>query len=300
MDNATRIFDAIVKSEVESALPAEKRITNARVRAESAVLEVDVQAKRQGVEGISELEWATCDSMEKLDDWLQSNDIIMREKRLHVLDREVLAALPDWGIEFTDSWKAWSQAATTALLTAHVTEAIVSMQDRVLSSHQGDKGGVCPTCGSLHGDWRGHLQAEAKRLRHAQLAALGLKGLVRERSAKLLGPLKTCLLVLPSGCDASVTELRNLIAEVERSNTGDDLDVDLLLAIGNLSRWIQGPEAKSIFRSALEASGLQHQWRCNRWDAVAPFVATFRSEIEAAAKAGMLKWARTKWNRHLA
>ncbi|ALE91175.1 hypothetical protein AOC05_00355 [Arthrobacter alpinus] len=300
MDNATRIFDAIVKSEVDSALSAEKRITTARMRAESAVLEVDVQAKRQGVEGIPELEWATCDSIEKLNVWLQSNDIIVREKRLHVLDGEVLAALPDWGIEFTDSWKAWSQAASTALLTAHVTEAIVSMQDRVLSSHQGDNGGVCPTCGSLHGDWRGHLQAEAKRLRHAQLAALGLKGLVRERSAKLLGPLKTCLLVLPSGYDASVTEFGNLIAEVERSNTGDDLDIDLLLAIGNLSRWVQGPEAKSIFSSALEASGLQHQWRCNRWDAVAPFVATFRSEIEAAAKAGTLKKARTKWNGHLA
>lgn len=301
MDNASRVFEARVKAEVESALTAEKLLTNAREISMRAVLEADADAVRQGVENISDLEWTDWASTEELDEWLESNDIVERQARPHVLDRDVLASLPNRGRDFNKAWKAWSEAATTALLTAQVTNALLSMHDHVLRSNQGDNGGVCPTCGSLHEDWRGHLKAEAERLQGAQRAASRLKLLVREVPTKLIVPLKTCLHVLPFEFDVAVaSEARNLIREVECFLKGDDLDFDLLSAIGNLSKWLERPQATALLDVALNASGLQHQWKCDRWDAVAPFVTAFHLHIENASRAGTLKKARTKWNGHLA
>ena len=300
MDNASRIFEAIVQTEVEAALSAEKIIRTAREEAARAISVVDAEAKKQGVEGISDPVWADdWNSTDDLNAWLQSNDIVPREKRLHVLDREAMEALPNWGIEFAKGWKTWSEAATTVLLTAQVTDALVSMHERVLSSNQGDNGGACPTCGSLQEDWRDHLHAEAKRYQTAQQAGFRLKKLVRESPTKLLKPLKACLVVLRPRPDVHLSELSNLVDAVEVCLEGDDLDVDLLSALGNLAKWVQLPTTQSLFAAALEASGLQHQWRCHRWDATAPLVAVFESHIERAARAGKLKRARSRWNSHL-
>lgn len=301
MDNASRIFDLRVKFEVEAALQAERLIIIGKENSSKAVLEADAEAKRQGVKDVPSLEWVDWSSNDDLNDWLKANDIVARERRDHVLDREVMSSLPGWGLEFMAAWRAWSEAATTALLTAQVTDALLNMHDRVVRSDQGDNDGVCPTCGSLHENWRGHLQEEAKKLQGAQEAASHLKNLVRDSPTKFLSPLETCLLVLPTGFDLSaVSELGDLIDEVAASQGGDDLDIELLSAIANLSKWSQGPDADHLFRAALDASGLQHEWRCNRWDAVAPFIATFQSQIDTAVKAGTLKKARSKWNSHLA
>jgi energy-coupling factor transporter ATP-binding protein EcfA2 len=301
MDNASRVFEAFVKSEVEAALAAEKVIAAARSTSERAALLVDDGSRGLGLDGITSLEWALWDSTEALDVWLQANDLLEREKRSDVLDRDTLASISTWARDFQLSCIEWSDAATTALLTAQVTDALLTMNEQVLSSGQGENGGKCPTCGCEHEDWRGHLQIAANDLKAARDAAANLKKFVRESTKNLHDPLATCLEVLPEDFDAAaVAELRHLVAEYARVSSNDDLDVRRLSAISELSKWAQRPGATALIEAALNVSGLVHEWRCNRWDAVSSFVTTFQTEIDRASMAGTLKSARSKWNSLLA
>lgn len=302
MDSASRVFDSQVKVQVDAAISAEKAITAAMQLGIRMVSEADEEARRQGVEGIDALVWAEPSSREGLRAWLKENNLHERQKLDNRLDKDVLTSLPRYGTSFMGAWAAWLKAATKALLTAQVTDSLVEMNARVIDSQQDDNNGVCPTCGTLHTDWRRHLQAEATRLKEAQNAASELKKLVRRSQEELIAPLETCLLVLPPDFDSNkVSDLENLLQEARTTlQETDDLNVDLLSAIHGLAKWSQRPEAKSLMEAALETSGLEHQWRCRRWDAVSPYLSAFETHIDLASKTATLKKARGKWNSHLA
>lgn len=302
MDNASRVFDSRVRAQVDAASNAEKAIIYAKQAATRAVADVDQEASRQGVKGIDPLEWIEPRSREELTDWLKANQLEERQKLGNHLDADVLTTLPAYCVEFLTAWDAWSTAATTALLTPQVTDSLVEMNSRVISSKQGDNEGVCPTCGASHTDWRNHLREEATRLSEAQKSAAELKKLVRRSGTDLITPLKTCLLVLPSNFDGGErSDLNALLEEAADSIRGtDDLNVNLLAAIYNLAKWSKRPEGVSLMEAALAASGLEHQWRCNRWDSVGPYLLTFEANIDLADKTATLKKARGKWNSHLA
>lgn len=303
MDNATRVFDSRVKAQVDAAQHAEKTIVSAKEASVRAVAAADEDARRQGVEGIETLEWIEPESSEELAEWLKLHDLTERQKGDSFLDADFLTALPKFGQVFRVAWEKWSNAATTALLTAQVTDSLVEMNDRVISSRQGDNEGICPTCGTSHTDWRRHLREEANRLKEAKESAAELKKLVRRSRGEMVDPLRTCLHILPPDYDAAETRaLRNLLEETEAAlrDTTDDLDISLLSAIHNLGQWSGRPEAHSLMEAALSISGLEHRWRCNRWEAVAPYVAAFNEDIDVASKTAILKKARGKWNSHLA
>lgn len=302
MDNASRVFDSRVKAEVDASVHAEKTINSAKQISVAAVAEADEEARRQGVRDIKPLEWVEHKSREELTCWLQANDLTERKKRESFLDADFMDSLPKYSADFTSAWEEWSNAATKALLTAQVTDSLVDMHARVVSSQQGDNDGVCPTCGTPHTDWRRHLREEANRLTEAREAASELKRLVRRSRNDMVEPLRTCLLVLPSDFDRTETVgLEDLLGEVdEASHSTDDLNVSLLTAIRSLAKWSDRPEARSLMRAALAASGLEHQWRCNRWDAVTSYASAFDENIHLASKTATLKKARGKWNGHLA
>lgn len=302
MDNASRVFDSRVQSQVGAAIAAEKAIGNAKQASMRAVEEADLEAKRQGVEGIIALEWTEPTSREELRSWQESHQLSERRKLDNHLDADLLTTLRAFGATFLKAWAKWSSAATKALLTAQVTASIVDMNSRVVSSEQGDNGGVCPACGTTHIDWRRHLREEATRLQEAQGSAADLKRLVRRSHSELVAPLSTCLLVLPPEFDtAAKASLRILIDEAASAlMSTDDLDVSLLTAIHNLATWTERPEARPLVEAALAASGLEHQWRCNRWDAVSPYLSVFEANIDLAIDTATLKKARGKWNSYLA
>ena len=302
MDNASRVFDSQVKARVDAALNAEKIITTAKQVAARAITEADREASRQGVEGIEPLEWIEPASREELTGWLETHHLTERQKLDNHLDADFLITLPVYGAAFLAAWDAWSTAATKALLTAQVTDSLVEMNARVISSAQGDNKGICPTCGTSHTDWRSHLREEATRLNEAQNSATELKKLVRRSRIDLIAPLSTCLLVLPPDFDAGgKSRLKILLDEAVVALRGtDDLNVTLLTAIHNLAKWSARPDGLLLVKAALAASGLEHQWRCNRWDAVSPYLSAFEAHIDLAGKTAMLKKARGKWNSHLA
>lgn len=302
MDNASRVFDSRVKAQVDSASNAEKAIISAKQAATRMVGEVDEEASRQGVEGIDPLEWIEPRSREELTGWLEAHQLAERQKLDNHLDADFLITLPAYGAAFLTAWDAWSTAATTALLTAQVTESLVEMNARVISSRQGDNEGICPTCGTSQTDWRDHLREEAIRLSEAQKTATELKKLVRRSRTDLIAPLNTCLLVLPPDFDAGQKSgLKTLLEDAAVALRGtDDLNVNLLTAIHNLAKWSKRPEGLSLMEASLAASGLEHQWRCNRWDAVGPYLSAFEANIDLAGKTSTLKKARGKWNSHLA
>ena len=302
MDNASRVFDSRVKAQVDAASSAEKAITSAKQAATRAVDEVDGEALRQGVEGIDPLEWTEPRSREELTGWLEEHHLKERQKLSNHLDADFLTTLPAYGAAFLKAWDKWSTAATRALLTAQVTDSLVDMNSRVISSGQGDNEGICPTCGTSHTDWRRHLREEAARLSEAQNSAAELKRLVRQSRPDLIAPLSTCLLVLPPEFDAGERSgLKGLLEEAVTALQGtDDLNPNLLTAIHNLAKWSERSEGISLMEAALTASGLEHQWRCNRWDAVSPYLSAFEANIDLAGKTAILKKARGKWNSHLA
>ncbi|WP_202566327.1 ATP-binding protein [Agreia sp. COWG] len=302
MDNASRVFDSRVKAQVEAASNAEKAIIAAKQTATRAVGEVDEEALRQGLEGIDPLEWIELNSREELAGWLDARQLAERQKLGNHLDSGFLITVPAYGAAFLAAWDAWSTAATKALLTAQVTDSLVEMNSRVISSGQGDNEGICPTCGTSHTDWRRHLRDEAARLTEAQNAAAELKNLVRRSRTDLIIPLSTCLLVLPPEFDAGQKSgLKTLLDEaVAVLQSTDDLNINLLTAIHSLAKWSERPEALPLMEAALAASGLEHEWRCNRWDAVSPYLAAFDANIDLAGKTATLKKARGKWNSHLA
>jgi energy-coupling factor transporter ATP-binding protein EcfA2 len=302
MDNASRVFESRVKAQVEAATSAEKGIIAAKQVGVRAVGQADLDAKSQGVEGISALEWPDFHTREELQGWLEAQKISERRKLENHLHADFLSTLPAYGTEFGSAWTRWSSAATKALLTAQVTDSLLDMNARVISSGQGDNEGVCPTCGTSHTDWRQHLKEEAARLREAQESAAALKKLVRRSRSEMITPLNTCLLVLPPEFDSDAKDrLKTLLDEATAALLGtDDLDVTLLAAIHNLAKWSERPEARSLMEAALAASGLEHQWRCARWDAVNPYLTVFDANIDLASQTAVLKKARTKWNSYLA
>lgn len=302
MDNASRVFDSRVQSQVGAAIAADKAIAIAKQASMQAVEGADLEAKRQGVEGIVALEWTEPKSREELKNWLETHQLSERRKLDNHLDADLLITIPAFGAAFLEAWTKWSSAATKALLTAQVTASIVDMNSRVVSSGQGDNGGVCPACGTPQTDWRRHLREEATRLQEAQNSAAELKKLVRRCHSEIVAPLSTCLLVLPPEFDAAAkTSLRVLVEEAASAlKSTDDLDVSLLATIHNLAKWSERPEARPLLEAALAASGLEHQWRCNRWDAVSPYLAVFEANIDLAIKTATLKKARSKWNSYLA
>ena len=302
MDNASRVFDSKVKAEVDAATVAEKAIASAKVASARAVDAADLEAKRQGVEGIEPLDWPDLHSGDELREWLDNNQLSERVKLDSYIDADILTALPVYGAAFLAAWSKWSHAATKALLTAPVTSSIVEMNERVVNSGQGDNDGVCPACGTSHVDWRHHLREEASRLKEAQEAAADLKRLVRRCRLEIVTPLNVCLLVLPPEFDqAAKARLKDLLDNTVSSlGSTDDLDIRLLAAICGLATWAERPEARLLVEAALTASGLEHHWRCERWEAVSPFLAVFEENIDSASKSVELKRARGKWNSYLA
>lgn len=302
MDNASRVFDSRVKAHVDAATSAEKAMTAAKQIAVLAVDQADLDAGRQGVEGISALEWPEFNTRNELTEWLRVNQIAERQKSENHLRVDFLTTLPEYGIAFRNAWTRWSSAATKALLTAQVTDSLLEMNARVISSGQGDNEDICPTCGTSHTDWRRHLKEEAARLRDAQESAAELKRLVRRSGSEMISPLSTCLLVLPAEFDSKAkVGLKTLLEEATTAlQSTDDLDVRLLTAIHNLAKWSEGSDAQSLMKAALAASGLEHQWRCARWDAISPYLSIFDANFDMASKTAILKKARTKWNSYLA
>ncbi|CAO1649070.1 RecF/RecN/SMC N terminal domain-containing protein [Salinibacterium sp. NYA9b] len=302
MDNASRVFDSRLKAQIDTAQEAEKAIKTAKQSSTRMVEEVDEAARRQGVDGIQPLTWIEPKTLEELADWLGHHSLVERQKLENHLDASLLKALPVLGKAFRTARVNWSKAATKALLTAQVTDSIVDMNERVIDSGQGDNNETCPTCGTSHIDWREHLKREAERLKEAKESAAELKTLVRRSQHEIVAPLSACLRVLPTEFDSAESAVLSKMldeATIARQDT-DDLNENLLTALHNLSKWSEQPEAHLLIEAALEASGFKHQWRCDRWAAVSPYLSAFKTNINHASKTTVLRKARSKWNKHLA
>lgn len=302
MDNASRVFDSRVKEQVDAASSAQRSIEVAKEASSRAVDKADEEAREQGVEEVAPLEWKNPSSREDLNKWLELNQLVERQRSDNHLDSTFITTLVSHVESFRAASANWSRAATRAFLTAQVTDSILELNSRVMSSGQGDNEETCPTCGTPHTDWRGHLRVEATRLEQARKSATELRTLIRRSRVDLVSPLRTCLLALSPEYDiAETSHLKTLVEAAEAALQGtDDLAVELLDATENLAKWSDRPEARSLMRAALAASGLNHQWRCNRWEAVSPYLSAFEEHIDLASKAATLKKARGKWNSHLA
>lgn len=302
MDNASRIFDSRVQDLVRESSDAKAQIVSARDESIRKVSEADALAAQQGVEAICPVDWVDIESRDHLNQWLNDNGFVAIDRNNVQLDADIVKRLPVFAKEFIETNAGWTKMAKSALLTPPVAKSIVEMSYRVTNSSQGDNNGVCPTCGTPHTDWRNHLLQEAAKLKAVDEYGVELRKLVQRSADELIVPLQTCLSVLPADFDgAEKMKLHDLVqaAFVARQSV-DDFDADLLNAIYNLSRWSQRSESGFLMTVAMEASGQERQWRCDRWDALARYLSVIEENIDLAVKHDALKRARAKWNSHLA
>jgi energy-coupling factor transporter ATP-binding protein EcfA2 len=302
MDNATRVFDNYVKAHVDDAASADKKIGTARTTSTILIEEVDEEARMKGLEDVAPLIWGDSQTTQQLEEWLIENELTERHLLDNQFDSSSKSAAIEHAREYLAAIKSWSEASSQAMLTPHVTDSLIQMHRHVVSSHQGDNGGLCPTCGTQQPQWRQHLGLEVERLQGAKEAATILRNLMRRQQSSLSGPLKTAITVVSEHQHPdAVIEVSRLLRDVEAAaSDAPDLDVQLLAAVERLALWTTETQAHLFMDAAIAASGLEHQWRSKRWSALSGYIAAFDENITIASQFALLKKARSKWNSHLA
>ncbi|UKF25807.1 MULTISPECIES: AAA family ATPase [Clavibacter] len=302
MDNATRVFDSYVKVHVDAATDAARLISTAKATSVSKIEDVDAQARQNGLGQIQPLVWTDFNSEKELREWLVLNKLSERKALEDQFEKSFMETVLEYSRMYSKALASWSSESSKALLTPQVTDSVIEMHKHVIESRQGSNEDMCPVCGTVETRWREHLRSEVERLQTAKTAAAALRNLVREYSAKLAHPLKAALAVLPKHSDTqSAITLAALISDLEKTSpAAGPLDVQLLARLDSLANWALSADAQIFMEAAVAESGLEHQWRSQRWNALSDYFTIFNAKIKDASQLAILKKARTKWNSHLA
>lgn len=301
MDNAVRLFETRVKERHEEAKSAFERIERARKEAIVRLRNADTAGTVSGLVDIVEVAWEELSTVEARDDWLARQRLRPQLRGDEALPLSTASDISTWVTDFSAAETAYVETSLSAL-TTQVANALVDLDEQVRGSLQDANRDRCPACGSQSDNWREHLHRQSLSLTVQREAASSLRRVVREAGSKFLKPSAACMRVLKS-LDTSEADFKHglsLLQQVdEQSGAAGELDVPYLRSLRELSSWVSSPVATGYIVRAVEASGLKHEWECNRWDAVADYVDTWNQDWSIASTAADWKAAVGKWNSEL-
>lgn len=302
MDTANREFNSAVAERQTKARVAKNAIESARVAADVRLSDVDRVATESGISEITAIQWGALEDQRQLDLWLATQDLSERIKQDKPLPKDLYLELLDYSENYKELKTAWITAAKAALNTP-VATALVDLDNKIRESHQEDNEGICPVCGAQSPHWQGHLHEQALSFVSAHKASERLDRHVRLRHTKLFEPIRNCLPLISHDYQdtSAVNDVTHMLAHPGvASSTKDDLDPSVLDAIDALCAWVRSDSAKTFVNTAVSVADLRHQWLCERWDAMTPFLKVWQENYREALVADEWKTALSRWNTHLA
>lgn len=296
IDVATKLFDTAVTNIQAEAKSAHDRIKYARQQAQASVESADAAAIADEVGNVTAITWDEFYEEDERDAWVTHYDLQKRVRRHLELPADQLERLVTWAREFKARLSDFNSSAASELTPTVIAQLI--HLDQALADEQAHD--VCPVCGTPGKEWQEHLHARMPEFDATRKATEALRGQCQSRTTRLVDPMRRVIAALPATYAGSSTrDAATALVDKIAAINADDIDQRILLALTEWSDWIATDAAAELVTTAISSADRRHQWLCERWDAVEPYLDAWNQDRAAAATAGAWKAARNRWNKHL-
>ncbi|MFC7449702.1 AAA family ATPase [Rhodococcus daqingensis] len=296
IDVATKLFDTAVTNAQTEAKSAHDRIKYARQQAQASVESADAAAIADEVGNVTAITWDEFYEEDERDAWIARHDLQKRVRQHVELPADQLEQLMAWAQEFKGRLSDFNSSAASELTPAVIAQLI--HLDQALAGKQAHD--VCPVCGTPGKEWQKHLHARMPDFDATRIATEALRRHCRLRTTRLVDPMRRVIATLPATSESgSVRDTAAALTDEIAAISADELDQRLLLALTEWSDWVATDAAAELITTAINSADRRHQWLCERWDAVEPYLDVWNRDRADAAIAVSWNTARNRWNKHL-
>lgn len=287
-------IEASIEEASTDSADAAKRLETERKSARAKLLLVDDEVRQSGLVSAITPEIPLFSDHESRAQWLEDEDLLERTKADDSYSKATDDAVAGFAAELLGALETlFNMKGSKAIFFESLRE--LKAAHEMHPAHNEPNWDTCPACGAANSGWAQHVEDAFSKLDEYRLALSELTSLVARVQEELLVPVGRIRRITEAS-SPELEALKQLVVTLDEAASdvapGQAPDMNSLSGLTDLAKFMTSSVGVEIRQNAIEKSDSVHQWHCERWSAISPYLEMWTELVSTAATAAL--WKATK------